>query len=188
MMFDTRHVVAMRKESSLQNGVRHEMAHVLGIGKGFRGLLKPLNDQFLGYTGKNALRTYRDYGGRKGPLPVTKSRESHWSFLRLGSYELMTERITRVKKSSRITMLSLNDIGVLANPKVADYYRLPPFPWEDIEPVDVDVYLMEQSQERVVVNRFRVQNVLLGVAIVASIALLCLVVVLALRRRKTNVS
>ncbi len=142
MSFDSTHV-ANSTEAELEDTILHEMGHVLGIGTygwSTMGLLQNPADRYSAvyqdtyFSGWRAVEAFNDAGGRtyNGPkVPVESeawsagSRNGHWR-----ESVMQTELMTPYAGSgrdpiSRITLMSLADLGYSVALAQADRYTLP---------------------------------------------------------------
>ena len=125
--------------AQLQNLALHEMAHTLGFGIRWGGLLvnpsinagKPPPDTH--FSGTNAVAAFNDaggtsYTGKKVPVENAKggqgAQDLHWRKSAMGS-ELMTYKIETSMSLSAITIQSLADLGYDVNVSGANPYTLP---------------------------------------------------------------
>ena len=119
----------------------HEMAHALGFGILWGGLL--VNPSLSGgqpvtpppdthFAGPNAVAAFNDAGGANyqgGKVPVENehggrgAQDSHWRASVMAG-ELMTRRISSGASLSAITIQSMADLGYSVDDSVADSYTL----------------------------------------------------------------
>ena len=126
---------------TLYNLAVHEMAHALGFGILWGGLL--VNPSLSGgqpvtpppdthFAGSNAVAAFNDAGGTNyqgGKVPVENehggrgSQDSHWRDSAMRG-ELMTYRLGSSDSLSAITIQSMADLGYTVDDSVADSYTL----------------------------------------------------------------
>ena len=139
--------------AQLQNLALHEMAHTLGFGIRWGGLLvnpsinagKPPPDTH--FSGTKAVAAFNDaggtsYSGKKVPVENAKggqgAQDLHWRKSAMGS-ELMTYKIETSMSRSAITIQSLADLGYTVDASGADSYTLSTTSWApsaQAEPAD----------------------------------------------------
>jgi len=139
MMVDTDDLTRIEQNGTLQAVVLHEMGHVLGVGSlwGSVGLLQdpslpPATGTDPHFSGTQAIAEFDQAGGlgyAGAKVPVADmggpgSQDSHWRESVLKN-ELMTPVINSgTNPLSRITVMSLADMGYTVNPAGADAFTL----------------------------------------------------------------
>lgn len=135
MSFDTADLKQMEKKKTLNDVITHEMGHVLGIGTLWRnkGLLKGEDTDNPTFSGKSAMKEYRDLrggGAASKRVPVENTggpgtRGGHWRETVFRN-ELMSGFISaQGNPISRLTAASLQDLGYDVNIDAAEPYALP---------------------------------------------------------------
>lgn len=134
MSFDTADLAKMEGDGTLVDVITHEMGHVLGIGTVWtrkqrlvgRGTQQP---RFIGPAAVDGYRTLTGRPETAVPVEATGgpgTRDSHWSERVFGT-ELMTGYVSPAgarNPISRVTVLSLRDLGYAVDPTAADPFGL----------------------------------------------------------------
>ena len=127
MTFDTADIDGLRADGTFLGVVKHEMAHVLGMGTLWQNA--GLYDGFSGAykSGTIAESEWRNIGCT-GPLPVELDGEpgtagAHWDDVCLKD-EIMTGFRSGDTPLSRITIGSLSDLGYTVNFEAADPFGI----------------------------------------------------------------
>lgn len=209
MRFDSSDIGTLAGSGSFEAVVRHEMAHVLGIGtlwSSFGLIRRPCPTSGTcntnpRYTGANGNAGFRSLGG-SGEIPIANTggagtRNGHWREATFVN-ELMTGFLNSgFNPVSVMTVRSLRDLGFGTRLSAAEPYSIPREGEKaegasveligdvlDFEAVDVEAYMLEHSQTEAIATRLGEQNVLIGIIVVAGAALMALVAVIAVRRNK----
>jgi Leishmanolysin/Bacterial Ig-like domain (group 2) len=140
MRFDVADVASLEASSQLRDVILHEMGHVLGIGVLWSRLGLLQNPSTVGgpqldtyFSGTNAVQGFNSIGGdtyTKGQkVPVENQGgggtiNAHWRESVLAN-ELMTGFLNSgANPLSVVTVKSLQDLGYLVNPNLADPFQL----------------------------------------------------------------
>ncbi|MCV3271995.1 leishmanolysin [Roseobacter sinensis] len=134
MQFDTADVERLEANTSFEDVVLHEMAHVLGFGTLWAraGLVQASGTNDPRFVGAQSTVEYRDLGGTGAAVPIANTggagtREGHWRELIFGD-ELLTGFLSGANRPiSRLSIASFQDLGYEVDLGAADDYTLPDF-------------------------------------------------------------
>ena len=134
IVFDAADVDALAQSGKLSTVTVHEMAHALGFGILWGGLLRNPSRGNPGadthFSGTNAVAAFNAAGGTSytgGKVPVqTGGDDRHWRDAVMGN-EIMapTLSLNESERLSAITIQSLADLGYQVNASLAQSYSLP---------------------------------------------------------------
>lgn len=149
MRFDSADVNGLINNGNFEEVIKHEMAHVIGIGTVWsrNGLISGSGSSNPTYNGANGRSGYAALGG-SGNVPVANTggagtREGHWREATFQN-ELMTGFLSSGRNPlSIMTVRSLRDMGYNVNEGAAESYSLPKEETEEVGEVNMEGDFLE---------------------------------------------
>eukprot|EP00924_Labyrinthula_sp_SR-Ha-C_P008212 snap_masked-scaffold_11-processed-gene-6.16-mRNA-1 protein AED:0.57 eAED:0.58 QI:0/-1/0/1/-1/1/1/0/311 len=202
MVLDTSDVNNMMKDGLWEVVIKHEMAHVLGVGTSWSkfGLVSGLSTTNPTYNGAFGRSGYESLGGTGNP-PVANTGGSgtfgvHWRESTFQN-ELMTGYVGGGKNPMSImTVRSLRDLGYSVDESTAEPYTLPKeeskevggielgYDLLDFPYVDMDAVVAENNAKGLVSKQAWEQGVTGAVIGTAFLAFIALVVVMVKKKQQ----